>query len=1115
MIPDGIFHPDTHEVFSSLEEYEKWYRKKHGFKSQVGLLTHYQNFYKKNLAVETALIRELESQELGVVPVFSNMTTDQESGDRDFPLIVREYFSMGKKLAIAGLINLQSMGATGNKQSGDLFSQSIDSFKKMNIPVFKPLISRLQNEAQWLNNIAGLSTEMSWSFTNPEMMGMIEPLIIGARRDSEDMARVDPLPERIRRLVSRIRRRLILGETKNCDKKIVLMLHCSPCAGVEATLGVGAGLEVFESVARMLQRLKNEGYLVEHPPADGQALKKMMLDKKAYQDFRWTTVESIIKAGGDIYRMPLEGVGGYREFYDTLASSQKDQLEKSWGAPPGEGMVYEGKLIITGLKFGNVRVMLQPKRGCYGAKCTGEVCKILHDPSCPPPHQYLATYRYIDTVIAAHAIVHVGTGGSLEHLPGKINALSQTCWPDLVIGNLPNFYCYNASIGVEGMGAKRRNYATILDYLPSSISVDYQRVQLIKTLGTYLAAVDSQSNQVGALKAEIAGEISAIPAYMKIVAKEASFELGVLALKNVLIQSINQSFEQELHIFGELPDLKKQVSYIKESIDGASLMAALLKQDFEDEYAYHSKMLLLITQILEGNSSDGFKLEAGSGMEGAVLVHEIEKMHHSLLSADNEMENLVKALNGDYVEPGLAGSPRDGLERIMPTGRNFFLMDMQKLPTRESYAVGTQLADCLIDQYQNAEGRIPEKVVVNMTSTDITMTNGEQLSQVLSLLGVRPVWNESGIVMDIEVMALEELRRPRIDVVVRISGVLRDAYPDVIAMMDRAVQMTAVREEPVDQNFVRKNTHKIIAAITSPEYRSEQEVFRRATIRIFGNKPGAYGSGIDLTLKASAWESEVELAKVFTQFSGYAYGDGLNGIDFRKEFVENIRAAEVAFEVTNDNRYNILSSSFSASVFGGFQMLKNQLTDDELKQYHGTSNHQKQVVVTKTEDEIKRIMTHTFLNPLWNASVRNKGYVGASELMRKVQTLFEWKCLTRNIPDGGIDQVVETCLGDADTVKWLKENNAFAIEEISRRFLELQSRNKWAPGEDALKILQKTYMEIEGDMEEMMEKSEGEYQGGSVEIVRHQEVEAWNASLQELDDLFKKIERENENGIYQ
>ncbi len=1109
---DGIFHPDNKAVFDNLEAYETWYGRLAEKKMVVGILTHYDTWSKRKAAVETALVRELESQGVAVIAVFSYSTADEENEVKDFKTVIRDYFSSDGKLKIDGLINFQMQAATGNSRTADLFAQSVAVFKQMNIPVFRPVVSRLQNCEQWENNPAGLSTEIAWAYTTSEMMGMIEPVLIGTRQERDNLLKITPIPERIQRLVARVIRRIELKKIKPADKKVVLMLHCSPCAGVEATLGAGVGLDVFESVVGMLKAMETEGYHVYGIPEDGSALKKMMVDQKAYQDFRWTTVEDIVKAGGDLYRMPLAGAGGYNQFYQKLDPILRDQLEQAWGPPPGEGMVYENQLIITGLSFGNVWVMIQPKRGCYGPKCTGEACKILHDPSCPPPHQYLATYRYIDEILKAQAVIHVGTGGSLEHLPGKTNGLSRHCWPDVVIGKLPNFYCYNASIGVEGIGVKRRNYAVVLDYLPSCIQSDYSRITTINRLGSFLAAVEANSQQVKVLREEIESLVSQIPEYLKIIQKEKSFELGIGKLKQRLSQSIVQSYQQKNHVWGEIPELNQQVDYIKESIDGTSLLASLMKRDSQDEYTYHSEMLLLISKMLNKDdkkvifSDDSDNLRSAI-LESSVLENEIEQNRSSLLTVANEKNALIQALQGDYIEPGLSGSPRDGLDRIMPTGRNFYLMDTQKIPTRSAYAIGMEMADQLIKQHQQDTGAFPVKVAMNMISTDISMTNGEQLSQVLALLGVTPVWNESGIVMDVEAKPQEQLGRPRIDVIVRISGVLRDSYPDLIAMMDRAVQMVAGLNEPETQNFVRRNTQAIVAELILQDGIAEADAFRRATMRIFGDKPGTYGAGVDLALKASAWENEGELARVFTAFSGYAYGDGLTGAVSRKEFVENIKAAEVVFETSASNRYNLLSSGYSASVIGGFNMVKHQLSETHLKQYHGTSNQQEKVVVTRLEDELKRIMEHTLFNPLWNRSVMDQGYSGAAEVMRKAQTVFNWKCTTENIDDRTIDEIVQTYLGDPEMADWLSEENNFAIEEMSRRFLELHQRKKWHPSPEALEILTNIYMKIEGDMEELMEESQGDYQGGTIEIVGHQDVEAWHNSIKELDVLFDSEKR--------
>ena len=288
---------------------------------------------------------------------------------------------------------------------------------------------------------------------------MIEPVIISVRGVLGGKS--EALPERAEYLARRIGKLVALGAKPNSEKKLVFMLHNSVCAGVEATIGKAYGLDAFESAVKTLERLNAEGYDTGEFPQRGETLRELILEKKAFSDFRWTAVEDIVNSGGCLYQMPI--AGEYELFYNELADKSREYMEKTWGAPPGEGMVLDGKLIITGVRFGNVLVMVQPKRGCYGAKCTGEVCKILHDPSCPPPHQYLATYRYIERVFAADACIDVGTDGSLEYLPGKSNGLSELCWPGIVLGSTPSFYAYNTGVINEALLAKRRMNAIVVD----------------------------------------------------------------------------------------------------------------------------------------------------------------------------------------------------------------------------------------------------------------------------------------------------------------------------------------------------------------------------------------------------------------------------------------------------------------------------------------------------------------------------------------------------------------------------------------------------------------------------------------------------------------------------
>ncbi|MDK2961356.1 MAG: cobaltochelatase CobN [Eubacteriaceae bacterium] len=916
---DGIFHPDSKVTFSSLELYLAWYKK--DFSHYVGILTHAQNFHRRNVRVETALIKCFEKQGIGVVPVFSTSSSEPESGIRTFTQLVADCYSKCGQLAIDALINFQMIAATGRDLGHDLFTQGVESFKQMRIPVLRPIISHLQTQKEWENSLSGLFSEISWAFTSPERLGMVEPVLIGTKEKRGQELVSIPIDQQIDTLVERVKSALFIQGLKNKDKKVALMLHSAPCAGVEATLGIGVGLSVFESVVAILRRLQAEGYAVDNLPENGQALKALMMEKKAYQDFRWTTVEEIVKHGGDLYRMGLTGQVGYNQFYNELTQTQQTEMEKFWGPPPGQGMVIDNEMVITGLRFGNVMVMIQPKRGCYGPKCTGEVCKILHDPACPPPHQYLATYRYLEHIEKVAAVVHVGTGGSLEHLPGKTNAPGPDCWPNTVVGALNNFYCYNMAVGVEGIGAKRRSYAKIIDYLPATMIKDPDRIDLVKELGRYLEAVASESNQAALIGVKILEMIDDHPDYKKIIESETDFVDGVQALNGRLVQSINGGVEEKLHILGQIPQRSEQIALIKESLEGNSPLVFKLKLRTKNEYDFNAGLLKFIEAVLEKKplvNDLPLNLEKG---EAAKLADDINDLSGSFKGVENELDQLVLALNGKYLEPGLSGMPKDGLLNVLPTGRNFYLMDTQKVPTREAYEIGSKLAEALIKRHQHDFGQMPEKVALNMISTDISKTNGEELSQTLNLLGVRPVWNQNGIVMDIELISPEELKRPRIDVIVRISGVLRDSYPDMVAMMDQAVIMAAEAYEPDWQNFVRKNTRLMAEKLTDLGLPQDQ-IRRRSTVRIFGDKPGAYGSGVDLALKASAWEDESELAKIFTLFSGYAYGEG--------------------------------SSSFSASVMGGFNEVKRAFKMPELNQYHGTTNYLKQGNIDSMEDAIDK-----------------------------------------------------------------------------------------------------------------------------------------------------------------
>lgn len=1094
---DGIFHPETDKVFNSFDEYKKWHGTacKETANGWLGILIHRAYWVGNKMDIVHALIRCFEALGIGVVPAFSYGSSDENSDIRNFDQIVDDYFSTNSHLVIEGLVNMQMILDKSSDLETNMFENVVAKFKKLDIPVFRPIISNFSDEKSWKENPQGLPREVSWSYTTPERQGMVEPVIIGSRNNKGNQV---PIEERITKFCSRAAKWLRLRKTKNKDKKIAICLHNAPCSGVEATTGISIGLDTFQSTVDILKRLRIEGYSVGKIPEDGRALYNEIIEKKAIADFRWTTVEDIVKGGGCLYRMPLSGGDGYLDFYNGLSKKNRGEIEEMWGVPPGEGMVFHKEFVITGLQYGNITVFVQPKRGCYGSKCTGEVCKILHDPSCPPPHQYMATYHYLQNILKVHALVDMGTAGNLEFLPGKTNCPSGECYSDILIGDMPHIHIYHSGIPNEGVAAKRRAYAVILDHLPSAFSSSSEAISSIKIIDDYLEASASGSLQEEFLKTRVR-EI--LKRYLTEKEMEGIGEAVVECAKKLRDQFVQTAVNcniESLHIFGRVPEKPQVIALIKEIIENDFPKLIELKKEMGDEITFHEGLKELIEMIITDKKST-VDLSIGDDVLKEIQS-EISVIYRNLLCTEAEMRNLMRSLDGSYIEPGPSGMPSDNGKNVIPTGRNFYMMDTEKIPAKAAYDVGANLGKQLLDMHLQKEKRYPEKIAMNMISVDISMSKGEQLSQILYLIGVRPHWRDNGKVEGFEIIPLEELKRPRVDVTLRISGILRDSYPEVIEYLDRAIRAVSALDEPLDMNYVKKNSIEIKKELEKSGVCSNE---RKSTMRIFGDRPGTYGVGVDLALKASAWKSEEDLAKVFVQFSSYAYGEELSGDKAQHEFIENIKSSEVSYDTTNSKKYDVIACGFSASVSGGFSITKKIFSGKDLKRYHSSPDAKDRMTVKPLEDELREKLNETMLNPLWKEAIKDQGTLGASTLMKRLQNIFEWQCMTESFDNKELNKLVEQYVNDTVMKKWFKENNEFALEEITRRFLELYQRRKWDPDKGTLYELQKSYLEIEGDMEERMEDTEGEFQGGSIEVLNVEDIPSWKEKFKEVDEVFQ------------
>ena len=768
---DGIWSGDR--VYGSLEEFLE--QESREYPVYVGMLSHRSSWLQNRLSVENAIVQALNRRNIGVIPAFSAGEKSELLRSLDFDGVVDAFFSREGKLFIGGLINFQIHLIKG-KDGMSIGRTSAMHFEKLGIPVFHPVVSFYTTREQWQAQNHPLARELNMAYLNPEMAGMIEPIALGFPEEGRtDYA---PVEENVELFARRVESWMTLRRLPNSEKKLALVLHNAVCAGVEATLGKAFGLDAFESTVRLMRSLKERGCRIENIPENGRALRELFLEKKAFSDFRWTSVEDILASGGALYEMPVEPE--YRACLAKLPQAMQASMIRTWGEPPGEGMVHGQNLVITGLRYGNLLVLIQPKRGCYGAKCTGEVCRILHDPTCPPTHQYLATYRYLEQNWGAKAVIHMGTDGSLEYLPGKASGLGAGDWPYQVLGGLLNFYPYHLGVPSEGTVAKRRAGASLVGYYPAGARglsrEDQSLLTLLDQVQEANALCNGQEQSLGRRLEEV---LETRPRLKKLMACGADREEGLALVRSALLKAAQTGTCGDLHVFGEDPAEEEAVAYLCEVLRGEQTLPPDPEESAND-YA------LRLEQTVRR------ELDRGQA--------ELTELYERIFRCSRETEQLLDLLEGRYQPPSESGMPDENGRNILPPGRNFYGMQEDRIPSRTAWERGKDLADQLLKAYLQEEGRYPHKIAMNMISLDISRTHGEQMCQFLWLLGVRPVWDSLERMRGLEPIPLSRLGRPRIDVTLRISGVMRDTWPGAVSWMDQAVILVSGLEEPEEQN---------------------------------------------------------------------------------------------------------------------------------------------------------------------------------------------------------------------------------------------------------------------------------------------------------------------------
>ncbi|HEX2806996.1 MAG TPA: cobaltochelatase subunit CobN, partial [Kineosporiaceae bacterium] len=738
----------------------------------------------------------------------------------------------------------------------------------------------------------------------------------------------------------------------------------------------------------------------------------------------------------------------------------------------------------------------------------------------PPSHHYLAAYRWLAATeseggFGADAVIHLGKHGTLEWLPGKGLGLSASCAPDAVLGDLPLVYPFIVNDPGEGTQAKRRGHAVIVDHLvpPMARAETYgDLARLEQLLDEYATVQALDPDKLPTVRAQVWELVRAAELHHDLhtddIPAADAFDEFVLHLDGYLCEIKDVQIRDGLHVLGEAPTGQPRVNLVlailrAPQVWGGTRALPGLRQALAASYGLDETALLAepgarlsvpraLSEAVDGpaaTAADAVDLienlarrlvlametlgwEAGKveavveevtgraiADASAVLRFAATQVVPRLDRTTDELNHLVGALDGRFVPPGPSGSPTRGLVNVLPTGRNFYSVDPKAIPSRNAWDVGVALADSLLERHLADTGDYPRSVGLTVWGTSAMRTQGDDIAEVLALLGCRPTWDDrSRRVTGVEVVPATELGRPRIDVTVRISGFFRDAFPNVIALLDDAVRLVADLDEPDEQNFVRTHVAADVA---------EHGDARRATARIFGSKPGAYGAGLLPLIDARNWRSDADLAQVYAVWGGYAYGRDLDGRAARADLGRSFARISVAVKNQDTREHDIVDSDDYFQYHGGMVAMVRHLTGTSPAAYIGDSASPHDVRTRSLGEETRRVFRARVVNPKWIAAMRRHGYKGAFELAATVDYLFGYDATAGVVDDWMYERLAAEYVFDEQTRAFLEQSNPWALRGISERLLEAAERGLWAePDPATVDRLQAAYLATEGDLEE-------------------------------------------------
>eukprot|EP00218_Dolichomastix_sp_CCMP3274_P016391 CAMPEP_0170142762 /NCGR_PEP_ID=MMETSP0033_2-20121228/8402_1 /TAXON_ID=195969 /ORGANISM="Dolichomastix tenuilepis, Strain CCMP3274" /LENGTH=1405 /DNA_ID=CAMNT_0010379135 /DNA_START=15 /DNA_END=4232 /DNA_ORIENTATION=- len=1099
LFPDvGIWHPMASTMYEDLTDYLKWYDTRTDIRlgrdtPVIGLVLQRSHLVTGDEGHYCSVVMELEARGARVVPIFA--------GGLDFSGPVKKYFfdPVRKDALVDCVVSLTGFALVGGPARQD-HPKAIEALKGLNVPYLVSVPLVFQTTEEWTDSTLGLHpVQVALQVALPELDGGLEPVIFSGR-DSKT-GKSHSLYDRVEQLATRSIKWADLRRKKKADKKLAITVFSFPPD--KGNVGTAAYLNVFGSIYRVLKELQAEGYNVGELPANDEELIESVLNDK---EAKFASPDLNIA-----YKMSVKE-------YENLCE-YSENLHESWGPPPGNLNTNGEELLVYGKQYGNVFIGVQPTFGYEG-----DPMRLLFSKSASPHHGFAAYYTYLEKVFKADAVLHFGTHGSLEFMPGKQVGMSEGCYPDSLIGNIPNLYYYAANNPSEATIAKRRSYANTISYLtpPAENAGLYKGLkelkelissyQTLKDTGRGASITDSiiatarqcnldkdvalpdedttgkdiepeaRDKIVGSVYQKLMEiESRLLPCGLHVVGSPPSAEEAVATLVN--IASIDRP-EAELEGLPSLlaKSLGREIEAIYRSNDAGELEDVQLLQDIT--MTIRTMVQTFVSKYVDGSGRVGAAafgaLGAMMGMSSSqpwgdsIKGTQFEKADPVMLKKqfdylgfcleqvvkDNELGALVEALDGQFVLPGPGGDPIRNPD-VLPTGKNIHALDPQAIPTAAALQSAEVVVERLIARQKEENGGVwPESIAVVLWGTDNIKTYGESLAQVMLMVGVRPKPDALGRVNKLELIPLEELGRPRIDVVVNCSGVFRDLFINQMNLLDRAIKLAAEQDgEPLEQNFVRKH------AIEQAEELGVS--LRQAATRIFSNASGSYSSNVNLAVENSSWNDEAQLQEMYVSRKSFAFNSDTPGAGMEESaevFTSALKKVDVTFQNLDSSEISLtdVSHYFDSDPT---KLVQSVREDGKMPSAYIADTTTANAQVRSLSETMRLDSRTKLLNPKWYEGMLSSGYEGAREIQKRLNNTLGWSATSGQVDNWVYEEANDTFINDPEMAKRLMDTNPNSFRKMVANFLEANGRGYWETSEENIERLRQLYMEAEDRLE--------------------------------------------------